>query len=89
MRQKKRLKFPRFNFLADEELLELLSRSRDEAAVQPHLLKCFDAIYSLTFEDGGGAKTIKAMVMSSPKAMAVDSHLSAHYLHYFENINTL
>lgn len=68
MRQIKRLKFPRFNFLADEELLELLSRSRDAAAVQPHLLKCFDAIYSLTFEDGGGSKTIKAMVKSLMEA---------------------
>lgn len=63
--QVKRQAFPRFYFLADEELLELLSRCRDTAAVQPHLRKCFDAVHSLEFGDGAGSNTINAMVNNS------------------------
>lgn len=61
----KRQAFPRFYFLADDELLELLSRCRETNAVQPHLQKCFDAIHSLDFGDGPSSNTINAMVRGS------------------------
>lgn len=58
----KRRAFPRFYFLADEELLELLSRCREAQAVQPHLPKCFDGLHSLKFGDGPSSTNIEAMV---------------------------
>ena len=65
----KRQAFPRFYFISNDDLLEILGQARDPVAVQPHVRKCFEAIKALDMKEGGpaGRKTHEAVGFKSPE----------------------
>lgn len=49
--ESKRVVFPRFYFLSNDELIEIIAQTRNARAVQPYMSKCFDAIWRIQFQN--------------------------------------
>jgi dynein heavy chain len=73
----KRQLFARFYFISNDELLEILSQTRDPQAVQPFLCKCFDALVRLEFGKGQKAQDILAMCSPENERVPLTKNLKA------------
>ena len=73
----KRASFPRFYFLSNDELLEILSQAKEPQAVQPHLRKCFDNLVALEFGKEDGSVDILAMFSSEKERVSLGKNLKA------------
>ncbi|KAJ7419933.1 Dynein heavy chain 10, axonemal [Willisornis vidua] len=62
----KRNAFPRFFFISDDELLSILGSS-DPLAVQEHMIKMFDNVASLRFQDGDNDEKIATAMISAER----------------------
>ena len=68
----KRGAFPRFYFLSNDDLLEILSQTKDVEKVQSHLRKVFENMTELRFE---ADKTITAMLSGEKEMIVLSSKL--------------
>ena len=75
--EQKKMAFPRFYFLSNNDLLEILSQGKEPQAVQPHLQKCFDGIARLVFGDQRQSPDIHAMVSAEGEEVALGNSLKA------------
>lgn len=73
----KRMGFPRFYFLSNDELLEILAETKNVQAVQPHMSKCFDGIKSLDFGEDPKSVDIFAMFSAEGERVPLGKNLKA------------
>jgi dynein heavy chain, axonemal len=73
----KRTAWPRFHFISDTELLDILSHTRDVRAVQKHIPQLFEGATSLNLQGSGSSLDVIAMVSASGEELQLGRALKA------------
>eukprot|EP01105_Mastigella_eilhardi_P022238 TRINITY_DN5471_c0_g1_i1.p1 TRINITY_DN5471_c0_g1~~TRINITY_DN5471_c0_g1_i1.p1 ORF type:complete len:3987 (-),score=1077.90 TRINITY_DN5471_c0_g1_i1:1263-13184(-) len=68
--EEKRSRFPRFYFLGDDDLLEILGQSRNPAVIQTHLKKLFQGLHMVEFS--ADSRRITAMKSAAGEVVPLD-----------------
>ena len=94
MLQEKRALFPRFYFIGDDDLLEILGQSTNPTVIQTHLKKLFAGIHSVKFDDdatrilamcsleGEVVPLIKPVTISKDVEVSVEKYCCAIFYTY-------
>jgi len=71
--EEKREKMPRFYFLGDDDLLEILGYSQKVEVIQMHLKKLFAGIYSVNLSEDNSK--VQALVSSKNETVLLKSEV--------------
>lgn len=84
--QEKRSIFPRFYFIGDDDLLEILGQATNPTVIQTHLKKLFAGIHSVQFDQNCShimaMKSLEGEVVPLKEPIAISTNVEVHtYVH--------
>jgi dynein heavy chain 2 len=71
--EEKRSAMPRFYFIGDDDLLEMLGQARNPGIIQAHLKKLFQGIHSVEMSSPGDKCFISAMLSSAGEVVPLEN----------------
>ena len=80
--QEKRSIFPRFYFIGDDDLLEILGQATNPTVIQTHLKKLFAGIHSVQFDQDcshiTAMKSLEGEVVPLKEPIAISTDVEVH-----------
>ena len=84
--------FPRFYFIGDDDLLEILGQATNPTVIQSHLKKLFAGIHSVDFDEGCNhivaMKSLDGEVVSLRKKVQIMPEVEVMHISHLEGSST-